>query len=129
MPRKIHPDICNTQTSGLCFLLTVAAFANSSKEQADAPKTCKADNGIDDTADDSIAATKEPCYQVKTENAHKAPVKRTDDGKNKRKSIHRIYLHCYLGTIILPMDFENMRFQYKQVNQLLQKSKIAVIMV
>jgi hypothetical protein len=27
------------------------------------------------------------------------------------------------------MDFENMRFQYKQVNQLLQKSKIAVIMV
>ena len=114
---------------GVPFLLTVAAFANSSKEQADAPKTRKADNGIDDSADDSIATAKEPCYQVKTEDAHKAPVKRADDGKNKRKSIHRIYLQYCLGTIILPIGFENMRFQDKPANQLLQKSKIAVIMV
>ena len=105
----------NTNT-GVFLLLTVAAFANSSKEQADTPKTRKADNGIDDTADDSIAAAKEPCYQVKTENADKAPVKRTDDRKDQSKSIHIVTSISFVHVGSFSVNIGNMRMHSKNMD-------------
>ena len=64
------------------FLLVITASASAEK-QGNAPQACQADDGVDDAAYQSVLAAENPGHQVELENAHKAPVNASDDGKDQ----------------------------------------------
>lgn len=59
------------------------------EQQGNAPKTCYADDGVDNPAQQHIGAAEEPCRQIKLEKTHQAPVDTADNGKHKCENIHK----------------------------------------
>ena len=71
----------STESAAAAFLVRLTDVMHSSEKKGDAPQTGKCDHGIDDSAQNSILTAKDPCYQIKAENAHQAPIDATNDGK------------------------------------------------
>lgn len=49
------------------------------EQEGNAPKTCQTDQAINDSAQHSALPSKDPCNQVKLEQAYKTPVQRADN--------------------------------------------------
>ena len=64
----------------LCAVSCAHALA---EQQGNAPQAGKTHKGVDDPAEDGILTAKQPCYKVELKNAHKAPVKGTDNGQDQ----------------------------------------------
>lgn len=79
------------------FLFAVNGSETSAKKQRNAPQTRKTDQRIDDSAEYSVLATKDPCYQVKLEDAYQTPIDGADDRKDQCNRIHNITSVRYLG--------------------------------
>ena len=60
----------------------------SAEQEGHTPKTCKADDCVNNAAEQSPLAAKEPGNQVKLENTDETPVKGTDNGQNQCYRIH-----------------------------------------
>lgn len=65
-------------------------FVSFTEQQGDAPKTCQANKGINDSAENGCLAAEDPCHQIKFGKADQAPVDRTDNGENQSDGIHVI---------------------------------------
>ena len=84
--------------SGIALAMPLCLFAVNAgtvfpEQKGNAPKTCQANDGVNDSAQQRILATEDPRHQVKLENTHQAPVQRADDAQDQSDSIqnsHRV---------------------------------------
>ena len=82
---------------GSCRFLFSLHDSVSAKQEGNAPQTGKSYDGIDQSAEQSTGAAKQPGNQVKLENTHQAPVQTANDRKYQSDRIHKLYLHFKFG--------------------------------
>jgi len=70
-----------------CFLFPFDDVVPA-KQERNAPQTCQAYKGIDQSAEQGTGAAKEPGNQIELKNSHKSPVETTDDSKDQGNCIH-----------------------------------------
>jgi hypothetical protein len=86
--------IKNRTASKLAVVLDLSHVARNylvislSKEERDAPNTCKRHRGVDNTRQKCGRATANPRYYVKLKKSDRTPVERANDSQNQRKFIN-----------------------------------------
>jgi hypothetical protein len=63
------------------FLFSFDDFI-SAKQKGNTPQACQTNDGVDDSAEQSILTTKNPGNQVELEDTDASPVQTADDGNN-----------------------------------------------
>ena len=60
---------------------------SASEKKGNTPKTCKGNQCVDDSGDNGLLATSDPCYEIEFEKSDAAPVKCADYNKYEGESV------------------------------------------
>jgi len=80
--------LCVTAPNERLVLPTGHIVLTGTEEQRNAPNAGKSDNGIDNSADQSVLSSTDPSDNVKLEQTDATPVQRADNGQGQRDSVH-----------------------------------------
>lgn len=83
---------------GVFCTLVVAITKLLAEQEGSAPQARKADDRINNAAEQGILTTEQPCHKVKLKDSHKTPVDAANDRQDQSKHIDHVYiLHSNIG--------------------------------